>query len=77
MTPWPGESAERSTRERLADDLLIGAREIGAYIGRSPPSAYRMASTGVIPCGRVGALYVASKKTLDRHFAELTSGGKP
>jgi hypothetical protein len=61
----------------LADDLLVGAREVGRYRGRSPSTAHRLLANGVIPCGRVGALYVASRQALDRHFRELTSGRKP
>jgi hypothetical protein len=76
MTVRPNEDVERRQHGGLADDLLAGAREVGQYIGRTPCSAYRLLATGAIPCGRVGMLYVASKKTLDRHFAQLTSGGQ-
>ena len=77
MNPSPYEDFERHMLDPLADDLLVGAREVGLYIGRSPSAAHRLMATGAIPCGRVGALYVASKRTLARHFAELTSGRKP
>jgi hypothetical protein len=77
MTPWSEEDVVRSPRGSLAEDLLVGAREVGLYIGRSPSAAHRLMATGMIPCGRVGQLYVASKRTLDRHFAELTAGRRP
>jgi hypothetical protein len=64
-------------QDTLADDLLIGSREIGAYIRRSPSAAHRLLVAGAIPAGRVGWLWVGSKRTLDRHFADLTSGKKP
>jgi hypothetical protein len=70
------EDVERRQLGESAEDLLVGAREVGEYLGRTPNVAYRLLTAGAIPCGRVGRLYVASKRTLDRHFADLTSGRK-
>jgi hypothetical protein len=66
----------RHTDEQLAEDLLVGAREIGEFIGRSPGAAHKLLATGVIPGGKIGWLWVGSKRALREHFAELTSGRK-
>jgi hypothetical protein len=76
MMPSPLKDEKCLVRSILAEDLLIGAREIGEYLGMSQSAAHRLLMSGAIPGGRVGALWVGSRKALDRHFAELTSGRK-
>jgi hypothetical protein len=70
----PVEDLVRHTPETLADDLLVGAREIGAFIGRSPGAAHKLLASGVIPGGKIGYLWVGSKRALRGYFAEVTAG---
>jgi hypothetical protein len=55
-----------------ADDLLRGVAAIGEYIGEPDRRVFYLCERGLIPCGKLGAGWVASKRTLRLHFARLT-----
>jgi hypothetical protein len=58
---------------RPADDLLVGARAIGDFIGRNEDEVYYLARTKKWPIGRDGVQLVASKKRLARHAQKITA----
>jgi hypothetical protein len=58
----------------LAGDLLRGVRPIAAFIGENERRAFYLCEKGLIPCGKIGSSWVASKKALREHFAKLTGG---
>lgn len=54
--------------DRLADDLMIGLREIGEEIGRTPRQAQHLIHTGEIPAFRLGGKWAAFRSTVRRCF---------
>jgi hypothetical protein len=56
----------------LADDLLKGADAIGAFLGEDRRRAFYLCERGLIPCGKEGATWVASKQALRAHYARVT-----
>jgi hypothetical protein len=63
-----------SPSDRLADDLLLGAKSIGDFIGRSEDQVYYLARVGKWPIGRLGKDLIASKAKLTSHANKITSG---
>jgi hypothetical protein len=63
-----------SSSERLADDLLLGAKSIGEFIGASEDQVYYLARVGKWPIGRLGKDLIASKARLTSHAHKVTSG---
>lgn len=66
----------------IAADRLDGAREIALFLfGSDDETAikrvYRDAAAGVLPIGRRGAVYIASKHKLLAAYDALTEGGHP
>ena len=57
-----------------AEDVLSGAKAIAEFIGENERRTIYLLERGMLPAGKLGQRWVASKRTLDRHFAELTSG---
>ena len=60
--------------DRPADDLLIGAPAIAAFVGVSAKAVYHLARTKKLPIGKLGKNLIASKRKLERALASLTSG---
>jgi hypothetical protein len=61
--------------ERLEnDDLLWGAKAIAAAINQTPRQTHYQLEKGLLPAGRQGDRWVASRKALAEHFKKLTSG---
>jgi hypothetical protein len=66
--------------ECLADDLLVGAERIAAFMGRTTDEVYyearrkRQNKPGAWPIGKDGRELIASKVRLTRHAHKLTSG---
>jgi hypothetical protein len=58
----------------LADDKLRGVKKIAAHIGEPERRTQYLCEKRLIPCGKEGAHYVASKRQLDAHYAALASG---
>ena len=55
----------------LADDLLEGAAEIGAFLGWNQRRVFYAAERKLIPIFRVGNRLSARKSTLRRHVEDL------
>jgi hypothetical protein len=64
----------RSDADTLGDDLLKGMDQIAGFIGASKRRAFYLAEKGLIPCGKLGANWIASKRALREHYARLTNG---
>jgi hypothetical protein len=58
----------------LADDLLRGAKSIARFLNQDPRATYHLLSRGLLPAGKEGAVWVASKARLREHYAYLTAG---
>ena len=58
----------------LSDDLLRGVRAIAEFIGEDERRVYYKCEKSLIPCGKEGNVYIASRRRLREHYAALTSG---
>ena len=57
-----------------ADDVLYGVSAIAAFVGRPDHKVYYDLKRGLLPAGRWGQQWIASKARLREHFANVTSG---
>jgi hypothetical protein len=60
----------------LSDDLIWGAEAIAGALNRKVRPVYYQLERGLIPAGKIGDQWVASRQTLREHFAKLTPGVK-
>jgi hypothetical protein len=58
----------------LASDRLVGVAAIAAFRGEAPRRTRYLLDIGVIPHGREGTTYVASKAVLREHHRKITGG---
>jgi hypothetical protein len=58
-----------------SEDVLRGVSEIGAFIGEDDRRTYYLLEKKIIPAGKEGNLWRASKRRLRRHYDRLTAGG--
>ena len=58
----------------LSDDLLKGVEAIGAEIGEDRRRTYYLLEQKLIPSGKIGALWVASRRKLRAHYDKATGG---
>lgn len=61
----------------LGSDLLRGLTAISRFIGEDEPRTSRLIRERMISAGRLGRVYVASRRLLRQHYAELTAGHAP
>jgi hypothetical protein len=67
-------SDEIEFHQGIGDDRLRGAPAIGAFIGEDNLKVvYYELETGLIPAGKSGKVWVASKAVLRAHYRDLTS----
>ncbi len=59
---------DEGQKTTLADDILKGADEIGAYTGDSPRRVFYLAERGLIPVFRIGNLLHGRKSELDKRY---------
>ena len=59
-------------KETVAEDMLLGAEEIAAFLGISTAQVYHFARLKRLPIGKLGWNLIASKRKLQRAFAALT-----
>lgn len=59
-------------KETVAEDMLLGAEEIAAFLGISAAQVYHYARLKRLPIGKLGWNLIASKRKLQRAFAALT-----
>ena len=70
---FPTDPEAQKQAERLADDLLIGARAITEELGVKPHAVYYLASQNRLPIGRIGKNLIASRSKLRRAALALAS----
>ena len=58
----------------LSADMLWGAESIAEFLGIRKRAALWKLERGLIPAGKNGRVWVASKRKLVRHFSDVTSG---
>ena len=58
--------------ESIANDALRGTRAIAAFRGEKEQRTSYLLEKGIIPAGKEGAVWVASKRALRQHHARLT-----
>lgn len=59
-------------QDEIADDLLRGVKSISKFIDEDERSTYHKLQSGILPGGKEGAQWVASKRVLREHYANLT-----
>jgi len=57
----------------LADDILRGAPAIADFIGQTPKNTYYALENGLLPAGKEGGSWVASKEVISEHYRQLTT----
>jgi hypothetical protein len=60
----------------LADDLMIGAKPIAAFLGLPVRQVFYMMENGQLPAFKIGSKWGARKSTLADHIASLESAVK-
>ena len=58
-----------------ADDLLKGVHQIAEFINESHRRTYYLLENGLLPAGKLGAVWIASKSKLRTRYAEIVAGG--
>jgi hypothetical protein len=58
----------------LAGDKLKGIERISAFIDEDPRRTATLLRKGILPAGKIGHDWVASRATLAEHYRRLTSG---
>jgi hypothetical protein len=58
----------------LSDDLVWGAEAIAEALNQKVRPVYYKLERGLIPAGKIGDQWVASRRTLREHFTRITSG---
>jgi hypothetical protein len=66
---------KRMTTE-LSDDLIWGAEAIAETLNQKLRPIYYQLENGLIPAGKIGEKWVASRQGLKEHFKKITSGTK-
>ncbi len=61
----------------IGQDLLWGVRAIAAEINQPERKTIYMPERGLLPGGKVGARWVASKSAIAERFRRLTSATRP
>jgi hypothetical protein len=60
----------------LADDRLVGVEAIAAFRGEPRRRTQYLLDKGVIPAGKEGNIFIASKQVLIAHHHKLTGGNR-
>ena len=62
------------TINTLGADMLWGAESIAEFLGINKRQALWKLENGLIPAGKNGRVWIASKRKLIEHFSNVTSG---
>jgi hypothetical protein len=60
--------------ETFAGDCLKGVRAIADELGETPRRTYYLLENKAIPAGKLGRMWVASRRRLREHYDRLTAG---
>jgi hypothetical protein len=58
----------------VSGDLLRGVKQIAKFINDDERSTFHKLSKGHLPGGKEGKQWIASKRRLREHYAQLTAG---
>ncbi len=58
----------------ISGDLLRGVKQISEFIREDERSTFHKLSRGILPGGKEGKQWIASKRVLRDHYARLTAG---
>jgi hypothetical protein len=61
-------------KDSLKDDRLNGVKAIAEFTGNDLRRTYHLLATGMLPAGKEGNLWIASKRRLREHYTKITSG---
>ena len=61
------------SQERVGDDLIIGAKAIGAEMAMEPAEVYYAHRMKLLPIGKWGKQLIASRRKLRRKARALTA----
>jgi hypothetical protein len=67
-------SAQAEAMGTLADDLLRGVKSISVFINENPRRTFYLLENKLIPAGKQGNSWVASRRALRDHYTRLTAG---
>jgi hypothetical protein len=67
-------SFDETPPDTLAGDLLRGVKPIACFIDESERRTYYLLENKLLPAGKQGAIWVASRRALREHYARLTGG---
>jgi hypothetical protein len=67
--------ARAEVRNPVASDLLRGVRAISKEIGENERRTYYLLENKIIPAGKQGLFWMASRRGLREHYARLTGAG--
>jgi len=70
----PHDSADAGLPESLAGDKLKGADRIAAFIDEPVRRTFNLLEQGLLPAGKQGREWLASKRALLQHYRRVTSG---
>lgn len=60
--------------QRLADDLVVGAKEIAEYLGKTERQTRHWIAIGSIPTFKIGGKVAAYKSRIAAHLTKLEAG---
>ncbi|MDN4988829.1 hypothetical protein QY049_37420 [Bradyrhizobium sp. WYCCWR 13022] len=60
----------------IADDLMLGAKTVAAWMGLPVRQIFYMAETGQLPLFKIGGKWAGRKSTIAAHVARLESAGR-
>ena len=63
-------------KDTLASDLLRGVPAIAEFMGDSERRTYYALETGQLPGGKLGSMWVASRRKLRERIEEIVSGAR-
>ena len=61
--------------DNLSADLLRGVHQIAEFIDELHRRTYYLLENGLLPAGKLGAVWIASKSKLRTRYAEIVAGG--
>jgi hypothetical protein len=63
--------APETKAQPIAEDLVIGAKSIGAEVGRTERQAYHMLENGILPGFKLGSQWAAKRSKIKAHIDAL------
>lgn len=61
-------------KEKLADDLLVGAKAIAEYVGVTERQVFYWGETGRLPLFKIGSKWAGRKSQINERLSKLESG---